>query len=209
MSEAETNSEVLYRNITIAGVDFQVKAPYKAGHPLNEAEASQLNQVFAENVRNNVAGKIKAAKEAFLKTDGATEDAFSIDTYMVAGEEEGSSVTLRSSLQDYADNYEFGIRVARNSEPVDPVEREARVIAREMLNTQLKAAGSKKKDVSDEAYEGALKTLAARPAVVKEAKRRVDLRSKLGEDELDLEALLGGGDEGSAEAEGGEEQTEA
>lgn len=205
MSDPQTNETDVSprRSITIQGETFEIAAPYAAGHTLNEAESSVLNQTFLENIRNNVAGKIKAAKDAWADAHGGSEEGFSLDTVMVAGEGD-TQISLRQSLTNYAESYEFGIRVARTSEPVDPVEREARVIAREVINEKLRKAGTKRKDVSDEAYEEALKLYAKQPSIVKEATRRVKARTDIGADELDIASLTGGGQsptEGQATAE--------
>jgi hypothetical protein len=44
-------------SLTIAGSVFTVTPRYHAGHVLNEAEASALEQTRRENLRNNLAGK--------------------------------------------------------------------------------------------------------------------------------------------------------
>lgn len=168
--------------VTIAGEQFEIKAPYAAGHPLNEAEASVLNQTFLENVRNNSAGKIKAAKEVAEKAGTV----FSVDTFLVG--EGAEQVTLRQSLQAYADAYEFGVRTARTSEPVDPVQREARAIAKEALAAAMKAKGIKRKDLTDEQYEAAVAQHAASDKVQKEANRRQKAKADLGLESLGLTA---------------------
>lgn len=169
------------RQVTISGETFEIAAPYSAGHQLNEAEASVLNQTYLENIRNNAASKIKAAKEAAEKSNTT----FSLDA-PIGGEGEDASKTLRQVIADYAKSYEFGVRVARNSEPADPVEREARSIAREAISAKLKASNVKRKDIPDEAYEQALVKLAASDKVMAEAKRRVKARDSIGLDELGL-----------------------
>ena len=171
------------RSLTIAGETFEIAAPYSEGHTLNAAEASVLNQTYAENIRNNAAGRIKAAKEQ-AEANGTT---FSLDT-PVGGEGENATKTLRQLITEYAESYEFGVRVARASEPVDPVEREARAIAREAINTLLKDQGVKRKDVDEAAYDEAVSTHAKDPDIVKEAKRRVEARSKIGLGTLNLKA---------------------
>lgn len=45
--------------ITIAGKPFSVEARYAEGHTLSANEASALNQVLFENLRNNFASKAK------------------------------------------------------------------------------------------------------------------------------------------------------
>lgn len=175
------------RQVTISGETFEIAAPYEEGHQLNAAEASVLNQTFLENIRNNVASKIKAGKEAAEKA-GTT---FSLDT-PVGGEGEDAGKTLRQLCTEYADNYEFGVRVSRNSEPADPVEREARAIAREALNATLKAQGIKRKDVDDAIFEEALQLQSKKASIVKEAQRRVKVKTEIGAEELDIGALMAG-----------------
>ena len=46
-------------DVTIAGNVFAVPLRYAAGHVITEGEASALNQTLCENVRNNLAPKIK------------------------------------------------------------------------------------------------------------------------------------------------------
>jgi hypothetical protein len=180
MSEAATPAPAR-RQVTISGETFEVRAPYSVGHVMNEAEASVLNQTFLENIRNNAAGKIKAAKEAAEKAGTP----FSLDA-PIGGEGEDSTKTLRQVIEAYSETYEFGVRTARNSEPADPVEREARSIAREAISAKLKASNVKRKDIPDEAFEEALSKLAASDKVQAEARRRVDARQSLGLDELGL-----------------------
>lgn len=194
-SEASTEPSAValcdtFTDLTIGGNTFKVKVPYKAGHVLNENEASVLNQTYKENVRNNVAGKIKGASDQHEKSEDANKGEFSIDTFTVPGETEGSSMTLREALQSYADAYEFGQRTSRTPEPVDPVQREARVIARQMLAEAFKAEGIKLKDVPDDTYDQALSELASTDDVQAEASRRVKQRAKIGSGALDIKSLL-------------------
>lgn len=163
--------------VTIQGETFEIATPYVAGPiELSEAEAATLNQTRIENIRNNLAGKIKSLKEKNLSLDSAAE-----------GDEQGR--TYRAIFTEYADSYEFGVRAASTREPVDPVQREARRIAKEMLAGALKAKGVKVKDLDPDKYEAMVATVAARDEVQKEAKRRTKSVADIG-----LEAL-GLGDE--------------
>jgi hypothetical protein len=159
--------------VKIQGYDFDIAPRYAEGHALTANEAAALNQVRAENIRNNAAGKIKAAKDKNAD--------FDLDAIY-----EGSETSLRQDIEAYATTYEFGARVARASEPADPVEREAKRIATETLNTALKAKNIKRKDLSDEQYDGALADLMARDDIKKEAKRRVDSKNKIALDDLNF-----------------------
>lgn len=171
-----------FRRVTIAGETFEVRVPYAEGHTLNAAEASVLNQTFTENIRNNAAGRIKAAKEK-AEADGTT---FSLDT-PVATEGEDAGKTLRQLITEYADTYQFGVRTVRSAEPADPVEREARSIAREAITAKLRANGVKRKDISEEAFEEALAKHSKNPQIVKEAQRRVKAKGDIGLDELGID----------------------
>lgn len=48
------------RKIIIAGGEFTIVQPFETGHVCTEGEARALNQLLAENVRNNMAAKVKA-----------------------------------------------------------------------------------------------------------------------------------------------------
>jgi hypothetical protein len=49
-------------DVTIAGEVFKIDTPYTEGHTCTAGEASALNQVRHENLRNNFAKKVKDAK---------------------------------------------------------------------------------------------------------------------------------------------------
>jgi hypothetical protein len=78
--------------ITIAGHPFTVPTRYAEGHPLTSGEASALNQTFHENIRNNVAARIKKASP-----NGLTED---------------EVPSWQAEVDKYAEAYQFGIRAA-------------------------------------------------------------------------------------------------
>lgn len=166
--------------LTIQGIDFTIRAPYAEGHTLNANEASTLNQTFAENIRNNAAARIKKAKEAAEKAGTP------FDINADRGEGQGS---LRAEIEAYAEAYEFGSRVARTSEPVDPVEREAYRIATELLNGQLKNKGIKKKDLQDGVYDETVRTLMQKAEVQKLAAKRVKEKEALAMDDIDVDSL--------------------
>jgi hypothetical protein len=162
------------QSVTIQGHDFVIPAPYVAGHTLNGNEAGALNQLYAENVRNNCAGRIKAAQKA---AEEAGRE-FSLDTETV-GEGE-AQVTLRANLQEYADNYEFGARATRAKEPVDPVAKEAWRLAQDVLAKQLAEKGLKRKDLDEGVWDEYVTKIAANEAVQKMAQKRVKEREALG-----------------------------
>lgn len=99
--------------ITIAGRTFNVPSPFSEGHVLSANEAQALNQTFHENIRNNTAKKIKE------KTD-----------------EEAQSI-----VDDYANDYQFGVRSGGGGFRGDAVMTEAMAIAREAVRRGLRAKG--------------------------------------------------------------------
>jgi hypothetical protein len=169
----------MQKEITIAGKTFNVSQPYVAGYAITEAEAKALNQVRAENVRNNTASKVKAAVEGTAKEGEPTVENIAA---FVASYDAGYVFTLAS--------------VGGGRKSTDPVEVEALRIAR---GTFADWAASKKltvkaikEKIGDEAYEAKIAEIAEREDVVKEAKRRVKARQAAAETamgDLDLGGL--------------------
>lgn len=159
------------KEITIAGQTFPVSQPYLAGHAITEAEAKALNQVRAENVRNNTASKVKAAVEGTAKEGEPTAD------------------TIAAYVAEYDAAYVFTLAsVGGGRKSSDPTEVEALKIARTMFADW--AAGKKltvkaiKEKIGDEAYDAKIAEMAERDDVVKEAKRRVKARQAAAEDAI-------------------------
>ena len=146
-------------NITIGGVEFPVSDVYEAGHEINAAEAATLNQTRRENLRNNFRKNVAKAKE----NGGLTEDTLA---------------TLQASFADMDSKYDFtGVRRGAGVSR-DPVQTEARKIARIIVSEALKAKGIKKDSLAEGALEKKVDEVAAMEQVQAEAKKRVEsLRS--------------------------------
>lgn len=161
------------KEITIAGKTFSVLQPYDAGHTLTEAEAKALNQVRAENIRNNMASKVKAAYEGTAK------------------EGEPTAETIAKAVADYDSSYEFTLAsVGGGKRATDPIEIEALSIARSMFADHVKAklkatVKAVKEKIGEDTYNAKIAEIAARDEVVKEAKRRVKARQAAAESALD------------------------
>lgn len=149
--------------ITIKGLTFRAPAPFSEGHVLRENEASVLNQTLAENLRNNFASKVEAAKKA--------------------AEEAGTEVdlaALQTEFDTYAVSYDFGVRqpgsgVARTS---DPVLREAINIAAKKIREALKKKGHNLKDIPNEKIrEMAKQAVAQHPELMERARVIVEAQS--------------------------------
>jgi hypothetical protein len=159
------------KEITIAGQTFTVLQPYAAGHAITEAEAKALNQVRAENVRNNTASKVKAAVEGTAKDGEPTAD------------------TIVAYVAKYDADYIFTLAsVGGGRKTTDPVEVEALKIARgvfadAMAKKKLTVKAVKEK-IGEDVYEAKIAEIAEREEIVKEAKRRVKARQAAAEDAI-------------------------
>lgn len=155
----------------IHGHSFTLTWPYEAGHTLTEAEAKALNQVRSENIGNNVREKVKEFLDA------------------------GDTAAAESLVAERDANYIFSFSSSGGARKiVDPVEREARAIARDVLKQHLAASGRKfkltqeegesdddfaaRQDAWDEKIEENLDMIASKQEVLKVAKKRVAEKEK-------------------------------
>jgi hypothetical protein len=106
---------IAYDQITIQGTVFKVPIRYAAGHTLTDGEASALNQTLHENLRNNMAKKVAEGQDAGLPTE-----------------------TIQQQVDDYANDYQFGVRTGGGGFRGDPVMTLAMNIAREVVRNAIK-----------------------------------------------------------------------
>lgn len=142
----------------------QVPQPYTAGeHVLTDGEASALNQIIAENLSNNLRQKL---------VDGQTD---------AEGKVTGPHTpeSAQALVDAYLAEYEIGVRRAGTgtARVTDPVEREARKIARAKAVQMVKDSGGKPSDfdldpIIDKIFE------ANKDVLMKEGKRIVDAAKK-------------------------------
>ena len=167
------------QSVRIQGHAFDIPSPFAEGHQLTPHEAAAMNQLFAENVRNNGASKIKAALAKHVKA-GHSAESFKLPE------------DVRGAVQTLADTYTFGERKARGtSEPVDPLEREAHRIADEAIRTALKKKAVKVKDLPKGKFDEMVKTHAKNEKVLAEVKRRLKAKEAVGLEDLGLGEAAG------------------
>ena len=148
------------KTITIYGIDFPVASPYAEGHVVTEAEAKALNQVRAENIGNNMRAKVRAE----LAEDGSiSQDALE---------------KLLALFADYDANYVFTLAsVGGGRKVTDPVEAEARRMAKAAISAKLKSQGRALKEVDPDALAAAIAKLAEDPKIRKAAEKAVKERN--------------------------------
>lgn len=150
----------------IGGIAFEISQPYAEGHVLNAIEARVLNQTRSENIGNNVRAKIAEMKEA-----GTSED------------------EIRALVSEVDSEYVFNAARDGTGRVVDPYEREARKIGRELLRAHLAETGRKLNvtpegltdDEWKEKIENEVDRIASNEEVLKAAKKNVDAKKKQGE----------------------------
>jgi hypothetical protein len=98
-------------NIRIQQHDFFIDQRYNAGHVLSEGEAQALNQIFAENIRNNVFAWVTRTMEESK-------------SQLLTLEQHND---LQSKIARYAEAYRFRTRERRR--PPSPIEAAADEIA--------------------------------------------------------------------------------
>lgn len=164
----EFNKETPTGEFKVQGEMLTIIKPFAEGHVCTAAEAGVLNQVLAENTRNNWADRVKKALEEGNFDKGA----------------------MQAEIDEYLESYDFGVRRGRG--PSDPVEREALNMAKDLIRGALRKKGFKIADIStDEINRLADEALVKNPEIAKEAKRRVDNRRNLTSvaDDIDLEGI--------------------
>jgi hypothetical protein len=173
------------QRLTIQGVDFEIDAPYKEGYALKSNEASAMNQLLAENVRNNLASIVRNAKLKAAGWDDSKIKASKVEQMTPVADgvtlSDDEITDLQSQIDEYVTSYEFGVRTGRAR---SPFEKAVEDIVTEMLDKALKANGfspSKmlKEDRSkyDALYTRVLE--ANKEEVEKAAQARIDTTSGL------------------------------
>ena len=123
----------------INGVLVEITPPYAVGHTVNEAEAGALNQIFCENIGNNLRPTVKKLMENIEPGADLPEPL---------------ATQIQAAVDEYAAKYEITAAGARlGASPVDPVQKLAKKIATDTLITQLRAKGRKKSDFEAEAWQ--------------------------------------------------------
>ena len=125
------------QDILIQGQTFSVPMPYDEGHQLTSGEAAALNQVLAENLRNNFAAQIKRHDEAKAKA-------------LAEGKEFSDPAPTQADLDAYIADYDFGVRRTGARQVVDPIEKEALTLAVSQVKEALRKKGLKVSDVGTE-----------------------------------------------------------
>ena len=157
--------------IIIQGVTFNVPTPYAEGHVLATNEASALNQLLHENLRNNFASKVKAKRG-----DDAERNL-----------SESEVAELQSALDEYASTYQFGVRAVRTAGPsLSAVDREAISLAKAAIKAALKSKGYDVKSIDkDELQAKAEELIERKPEFRATAEQRIAAKKSIAAASLD------------------------
>jgi len=163
-----------YDQITIQGTTFRVPIRYAAGHVLTDGEAGALNQTLHENLRNNFAKKVSEGQDAGVPME-----------------------TLQQQLDDYANDYQFGVRTGGGGFRGDPVMTLAMNIAREMVRAAIKQKGLDQDQWPAARISQAAKALLDQQGedgkIIQTARRQVDAEKEAAKEAMaSVTELLGG-----------------
>ena len=169
----DITEETPIREITINHVPgFPCPEPFTEGHVCKPNEASALNQLLAENSRNNFSSEVNKVRDLWEKDEAG-------DPILPEDLSE-----LFASYSAHVLAYEFGVRTG-GGRTGDPVKTLARQICRQKLLKRLKAQGTKASDVSKDAMNALIdKALERNPHLMDLAKQQIEL-SKNAEFALD------------------------
>lgn len=150
----------------ISGLTFDLTVPYSEGHVVNAAEAKALNQTRLENIGNNVRKKL----QEFV-------------------DEGKSPADIAAYVSEVDANYVFTLSSGGSRSSLDPYEREAIRIAKELVKAHLAKTGRKltvaPEGVTEDEWESKIQdqidTISTSEQVVKAAKKAVDAKRKQAE----------------------------
>jgi hypothetical protein len=209
-AQVQVEEEPKRLKVQIQGTVFEIEAKFFEGYELKANEAAAMNQLLAENIRNNVASIIRTAK---LKAAGWSDEQIKA----AKAEQSGPVVEktslppethneLQAQIDEYVAGYEFGVRSGRTK---DPFEREVENVGRAILDDALKSAGRSPSKLfkDDRAKYDALLTRVItenREEIERRARAIMEQKAGIGLDLGDLSALPEGGEDNGEEE---EEQT--
>lgn len=194
------------QKVLIQGVRFIIASPYKEGYQLKANEASAMNQLLAENIRNNMASTVRNAK---LKQIGWSEEKIKAAKAEQANPAaEGVQLTqeavaeLQGQIDEYVTGYEFGVRSGTRK---DPLEREMEAISKAILDDALRNAGKQPSKLFKEnrtKYDALLNRILEENRDEIESRARTILQQRAGiAAELDLDDIPDNGEEAEEELE--------
>lgn len=144
------------RQIRISQYQFEISEPFQEGHQLSSQEALALNALRAENIRNLLAHKVRAAvEEAGGKLLG-----------------QAALAALREEASKLDRDYRFGNR--RTVPRQGAIEREAKVIARSLL-----LSSKEGRDLEGEDLDRAIERASKMEDILAEARQRLEEQAQI------------------------------
>lgn len=194
------------QRVRIQDTLFLILKPYSEGYQLKANEASAMNQLLAENIRNNFAGTVKVAKAKAGGWDDARIEAAKaeqLNAFVATQNLSDEAVAeLQEQLDEYVSSYEFGLRTGRAGKT--PFEREVETVARADLDQLLRDHGhnpSKLFKNHREKYDALYARLydSNKDDIERRAQERLNSLKKTSTSDIDLTGLVGLEDETNGE----------
>ncbi len=154
--------------LIVSGLEFDLPTTYSEGHKCTAAEATELEALRRSRIASNFTKQIE--KELSANGGGHGTD---LPDFV--------KLRLGHEFATYSREYVLG---AKSS---DPIVREAQRLAGDLAAEELRKRGKKRSDVDDATWKAAVARLAASPAVLAEARTRVEASRKILSEALDLD----------------------
>lgn len=153
-------------SVKILGFNYELPAPYSAGHTCSATEADALNKILAKGLSKGL-HKVLAAG---LKPTGFTA---------VSHLSPDQASDIAAMGEEYIRDYCIGF--SRGHDTTRAERTEANRIARQMLETALYKQGKKLTDLTAGEQEEQISVLANNEKVLAEASRRVKVTQEIAE----------------------------
>lgn len=158
ITSAKTEESSTMPTINMHGLNFELDDPYTEGHQCTAAEAAELNKNRRTNIRNNWSPRVERARATRHPGEGVLEKI---------------TAELQAKLTEYAAAYSFGQKPT--PAVVDPVQHEARRLARGKVITKLREQGHDLRATPQEQIESLVTDVLTKyPAFFDEARKRVE-----------------------------------
>lgn len=150
--------------IRLGPYSFSISTPYRAGQPLGEPEAQELNRRRAENIRKAIATFLPRPSEPLLAPEALE--------------------AVQERVRQLDDSYVFALRPLRDEASPGTIEAEAHALARDRVDSKLR---QEQVAVSRTQYAEMVARVVGLDEVQAEARRR--LAAQLGVASVALEDL--------------------
>lgn len=145
---------------------FSISAPYVKGQKMTEVEVQVLNNLRADNIRNNVSRPVLDAIAGLAPGQLLSP---------------GQLAELQAVISKYDSTYHFKLKHEPRAR-LGALDAQARLVAEERLEVQVRAQGL---ELTQATREAAIAEFIGLPEVQEEARKRVSVKQSVARDSLE------------------------